>query len=170
MGGVVNQYQVPLGDSSLVSIAAQFSSASPFSLPYPYNLPFLQPTGNINACYSGDAIYASSCASQFPNLVPPDTALTLTSSSNPSGVGRSVQFVALVTARLGVPAGVVSFADTTTGASMGSATLDATGRAVSSPAVLPLGVHVIQATYVPSTGSLYDGSMSTLRQIVLGFP
>jgi len=161
--------QLSLGWSSLVSSAAQFRVV-PFSLPYPYDLPFVVPSGTTTACYSGDAIYAYSCGSVSQNLVPPDTTLTLTSSSNPSYVGHSLQFGAAVTARVGIPSGVVRFADATTGALLGSATLDATGRTVLPPTLLGFGVHVIQATYAPSTGSLYSSSTSTLGQIVLGWP
>jgi hypothetical protein len=172
LGGILNTYQITLALSSLASNTAQFRSLLPFSIPYPYNLPlpFLVPTGSLTACYGGDANYAGSCATMYPSFVGPDTTLTLISSSNPSFVGRSVQFIAAVTAQLGVAAGVVSFADATTGASLGSVPLDASGHAVSPPTALALGAHVIQATYAPSTGSLYTGSTNTLNEIVLGFP
>jgi hypothetical protein len=115
IGGILGPYQLLLGGSDVVSSTAQFRDV-PYSLPWPYDLPFIIPSGTVTACYSGDAIYAPSCSSVAQSVVPPDTTLTLTSSSNPSPVGQRLQFRAVVTARVGIPSGVVKFADTTTGA------------------------------------------------------
>ncbi|HZR26434.1 MAG TPA: Ig-like domain-containing protein [Vicinamibacterales bacterium] len=158
----------------VVSSTAQFANV-PGSLPYPYGvLPFFVSTGIVTACYSGDAIYAGSCASVDQQVTGSDTSLTLTSSANPSLVGNRLQLSAAVTARVGIPSGVVRFADTTTGVALGSQTLDASGRALLPATLLGVGVHLIQATYVPPAGLSglsynYFGSTSTLAQFVVAW-
>src|SRR5262249_40080685 len=171
--GTLTTYPDLVGASPVVSGIAQFTF--PFQAALTPLAVILEgaPNERVTACYFGDAIYAPSCGAVSQGFVSGETTLTLMSSSNPSWVGESLRFVAVVNARAGIPSGQVRFTDATTLAFLGSAPLDATGRAVLPPTLLGLGLHFIQATYVPSLVSLYfiySGSTNTLGQIVLGWP
>lgn len=94
------------------------------------------------------------------------TTLSLTSSLNPSSFGQSVTFTAVVTpaAGVGAPTGTVTFTDTTTGATLGTGTLDATGTATLSVSTLTGGTHVVTATY--GGDPVFSGSGGSVTQTV----
>jgi hypothetical protein len=89
------------------------------------------------------------------------TATTLTSSPNPSSVGQSVAFTAVVTAGGDTPSGSVMFKTGTQ--SLGTVDLRG-GVAQLSTADLPAGAHAITAFYLRN-GS-FDGSRGRVRQRV----
>ncbi|WP_047491142.1 Ig-like domain repeat protein [Terriglobus sp. TAA 43] len=76
------------------------------------------------------------------------TKVVLSSSKNPSGLGESVTFTAIVseTQASGLPTGTVTFYDGTT-ALGGDVTLDSNGIATFTTTSLTLGSHTINATY-----------------------
>ena len=86
------------------------------------------------------------------------SAVTLTSSRNPSKAGESVTFTALVAAlpNVSTPAGTVTFRNY--GSTLGSAALDGAGKATLATSTLPVGVHAITASYAGN--SLVFGSTS----------
>jgi hypothetical protein len=107
-----------------------------------------------------------------PSLTPPagcsgsPTSTTLTSSLNPSNYGQTVTFTASVSSTAGTPAGTVTFTDSTTSTTLGSATL-ASGSASLSTSSLAAGSQSITAAYQGS--SSFSGSTSTpLNQVVNG--
>ncbi len=104
---------------------------------------------SLTAAYSGDTgHFASTSTPPTPETVNEATATTLTSSANPSSVGASVTFTAVVTASNGgglVPDGTVNFLDS--GTQIGTATLNASGVATFSTTALTNGQHTITAVY-----------------------
>lgn len=86
------------------------------------------------------------------------TAVTLAPSANPSTVGQSVTFTATVTPSSGngAPTGTVTFSDGAT--TLGTATLNGSGKATYTTSSLSLGAHSITASYNGNSG--FDGSTS----------
>jgi large repetitive protein len=107
---------------------------------------------SITASYSGDSVHGSSTStddgvSPWSQIVEEQTAVSLTSSVNPSLVGQSVTFTATVTAPNGgglAPDGSVSFLDGTT--TLSTVPLNG-GVATYTTATLANGVHPITAVY-----------------------
>ncbi len=97
---------------------------------------------------------------------PKATQTTVVSSANPSTVGESITFTATVapTSGTGTPTGTVTFLDN--GTSIGSGTLDNTGKATLMTSALTQGTHPITAQY--SGDSTFGVSTSTpvLNQVV----
>jgi Bacterial Ig-like domain (group 3)/Pectate lyase superfamily protein/Dockerin type I domain len=90
------------------------------------------------------------------------TSTSMTSSVNPSVVGQSLTFTAVVsdnTSNVATPTGTVVFAEDTT--ILGSATLDPTGRATFATSVLEVGTHAITATYGGDTNYLASAGQLT---------
>lgn len=90
-------------------------------------------------------------------IAPSPTTTAVTSSANPSLVGQSITFTAIVSSSGGTPTGAVTFSDGTN--TLGTVTLTS-GQATFSTSSLLVGSHSITATYngdtnfSPSTGSL----------------
>jgi hypothetical protein len=74
------------------------------------------------------------------------TTTTLTSSLDPSNYGQTVKFTAAVTSSSGTPTGTVTLYDTSTSATLGSATLISGTASLSVPS-LAAGTHSITAAY-----------------------
>jgi len=92
------------------------------------------------------------------------TTTTLTSSLNPSTLGKSVTFTAKVTPASGaVATGTVTFKNGT--ATLGTGTLNSSGVATVSTTGLSVGTHSIDAVYNGSTDDLTSTSAS-LSQVV----
>ena len=110
----------------------------------------------------------SAVASATYTLEAMPTFLSLTSSANPSNVSQYVTFYALVTTEdvLGVPIGSVQFSDN--GVAMGSPVPLNGYYADYTTAALFAGSNSITATYIPTSGSGFIASTSTLVQSVAG--
>jgi YVTN family beta-propeller protein len=129
---------------------------------------------SITAVYNGDSSYdvsASPRLSIISNKAP--TSTSLQSSSNPSTVGSTVILTATV---ISTPAGIVngtvefiSYADDTPTAaplaSLGTATLDGTGKASLSISTLAAGSYWIRALYSGAANYL-NSTSPTLLQVV----
>ncbi len=101
------------------------------------------------ASYSGDSNYNSSTSSalqQEVDLAPSTT--TLAASPNPSTYAQAVTLTATVTSTGGTPTGSVVFADG--GTTLGSGSLDASGKASLTTTALAGGSHSLTATYQAS--------------------
>ncbi len=112
----------------------------------------------LSASYAGDI---NDLASISPTLTQQvtlaHTAVTLTSSLNPSGQGAPITFTMAVTGNGGTPGGQVDLLDGST--VIGSASLQTSGVALFSTSALGLGVHQLSASY---EGDSYDAaSIST---------
>jgi len=121
-------------------------------------------THSITATYSGDASYAESSGALAPdqvvNLAP--TTTSLVSSANPSVFGASVTFTATV-APASATGTVQFYAD---GAHFaGPATLTG-GKATASTGSLPVGTHVITATYSGDVNYAGSSGQLTPNQVV----
>jgi hypothetical protein len=120
---------------------------------------------SITAAYGGDATYSGSTSSAVNQTVNKDgTSTALTSNSNPSNYGQSVQFTATVTPPpgTGTPTGTVTFKDG--GTTIGSSPLSG-GGANYSTSSLSVNSHSITAVYNGDTN--FSGSTSAgLNQTV----
>ncbi len=126
----------------------------------------------ITVSYSGDTTHAASTstdngASPWSQIVEEQTAVTLTSSVNPSLVGQSVTFTATVTALNGggiLPDGTVTFLDGTTTLFTGQL---AGGVLTYTTSTLANGLHPITAVYSGDAAKEILGETSAvLNQIV----
>lgn len=124
----------------------------------------LEGTHPITTVYSGDANYLTSTSSVLPVAIGPGTsAVTLTSSANPSIFGQAVTFTATVTGPDITPTGVVTFYDGST--VLGTSTLNPSGVATFSTSALTGGSHSISAQYGGNT-EYNAATSSTLTQVV----
>jgi len=124
----------------------------------------------ITASYNNDATHYSSTSAPLTQTVLEGTAITLTSSQNPSAIGAPVTFTATVTVPPSggnvAPDGTVVFSDGA--AILGTSTLNATGVATLATSTLADGPHSITATYVGDASNQIQGSTSAvLNQDVL---
>src|SRR5205085_9734249 len=104
---------------------------------------------SITASYGGDASFGGSDSPPFAQTINANTSsLSLASSAPSAGVGQNVVFTATVLpASVGPlrPTGLVTFFDGPT--RLGSAALDALGKATLGTAALTAGSHSISAVY-----------------------
>jgi large repetitive protein len=107
------------------------------------------PTGSdtITANYSGDPNFSSASQSITQTVNKNNSSTTLESNDNPSNFGQTVTLSALVQGSLLLPTGTVTFVDTTTGTTLGTATIHGTSLqnnfATLSIATLTAGTHNI---------------------------
>jgi hypothetical protein len=122
----------------------------------------------ITANYSGEARYLSSrSAAQTLTVTATGTATTLTSSVNPAGVGQAVVLTAVVapTSGSGVPTGTVTFSEA--GTSLGTGTVDTTGKATLSISTLAGGAHAVIATYAGDANYLGSASAALTETVIV---
>ncbi|MFC6646386.1 Ig-like domain repeat protein [Granulicella cerasi] len=143
---------VVLGSSTLAAGAGSFTTAG------------LAPgTHSITVKYLGDTDNATSTSSPMVATVnQADTTTTLTSDKNPASAGAVVTLTAVVapslsTTTAGTIGGTVTFYDGST--TLGTGTLDATGKATLAVSTLSVGTHTLLAKYNASTN--YASSTST---------
>ena len=121
----------------------------------------------IPAIYSGDSEFATSSASTTVSVSQDSTTTTVVSSANPSSFGQSVTFTATVKAVApgsGVPTGTVTFSDGST--SLGTATLNSSGKATFRTSALGVGSHTITASYVGDSNFTASATTTSLAQNV----
>jgi hypothetical protein len=102
----------------------------------------------ITASYVGDNNFQSSNATVKQTVNKTTSSIVLLSSPNPSTFGQAIALTATVTAAgggTGTPTGSVTFTDGTS--IIGTAALDASGKAVLNSAGLSAGAHTITASY-----------------------
>jgi uncharacterized protein (DUF2141 family) len=122
----------------------------------------------LTAVYGGDTNVTGSTSGGIVQTVgKAGTAVTLSSSVNPSNNGQSVTFTATLAVAApggGTPTGVVTFMDGAT--LIGTGTLDASGQASFTTATLAAGDHGINAVY-PGDASFTGSSSTQLIQTVV---
>lgn len=102
-------------------------------------------THTITAVYSGDLNFSGTTSAPYVQGVGQTVTTTVvTSNNNPSVLGQSVTFTAIVSSLTGVPTGMVTFNDGAT--AMGTGTLNA-GAATFTTNALTSGAHNITASY-----------------------
>ncbi len=116
---------------------------------------------SIFASYNnaGDPAHKASTSPALIETVLEGTAVSLISSTNPSTVGQSVTFTAVVASLGGVtPNGTVRFYDGS--AILTTATLNGSGAATTTTTVLANGLHQIVAVYSGNSSAEVEGSTS----------
>lgn len=103
---------------------------------------------HLTASYSGTGTCSASFTVIDVEVRDQTSATTVSASPNPVLFGQPVTLTATVTCVTGSPAGgTVTFTDTTTGTSLGSATVSPSGKAsITVPGLTP-GTHAIRATF-----------------------
>jgi hypothetical protein len=96
--------------------------------------------------------------------------VTVTGAPNPSGVGQSVTFTAVLTATLGAaaPTGTVTFLDGTT--TLGTGTLNTSGVATFTTSTLAAGAHSITASYGGDSNYTSATSTAVTQQVNANAP
>jgi hypothetical protein len=119
----------------------------------------------VRTTYAGDGsnfgASNSNTVSQVVNSYA--TTLGLTSSLNPSTFGQAVTFTATATSTAGTPSGPVTFFDGA--ATLGTSTLDATGKATLATSALAPGTHPVKAVYA-GNGTFLTSTSSVVSQVV----
>ncbi len=128
-------------------------------------------TTYVEAVYGASGNYTGSTSnvvSQVVNAL--GTTSVLTSSPNPSTYGSSVTFTDTVSASSGTPAGTVTFYSCTTNTcstktSLGTGTLNSSGKATYSTSALPVGTTYVEAIYGAS-GNYLGSTSNVVSQVV----
>ena len=118
---------------------------------------------SITASYNNANDPAHTASTSSPALVETvleGTAVSLTSSANPSAIGQSVTFTATVTSSGGgvAPTGTVTFSDGA--AILSTPTLNGSGVATCTTSSLANGMHQVVAVYSGSPSTQVEGSTS----------
>jgi chitinase len=123
---------------------------------------------SITAVYEGSTSFAASTSSVLSLTVnKAATTTTVVSTVNPTVFGQAPTLQATVTAVApgsGTPTGTVTFRDTTTSATLGSASLSG-GRASLSVSSLAVGTHAITASFAGSTNCLASTSLQAVQAV-----
>ena len=121
---------------------------------------------SLTAAYGGSLDFLASTSAAVTQVVNGETATTLTTTPNPSTVEQAVTLTATVAAlapATGVPAGTVTFKDGA--ATIGTATLDATGRASIVVSTLANSNHSLTAVY-GGGGNFLASTSAAVTQVV----
>ncbi|HLJ96699.1 MAG TPA: peptidylprolyl isomerase [Gemmataceae bacterium] len=106
-------------------------------------------THSLTAVFNGAGLFTGSTSPVVTQTVnQADATITVTASPNPATAGQSTTLTAIVAALPpggGTPTGTVTFQDGTT--SLGTVTLDSTGKATLQTSSLTAGAHMITVTY-----------------------
>jgi hypothetical protein len=124
-------------------------------------------THSITVTYAGSTNFTSGTSGALSQVVSQDaSATTVTSSVDPSAYGQKVTFTATVTAvapGAGTPTGSVTFLDGTT--TLGTGTLNSSGKATLATTALLAGNHSITVSY-GGDGNFTVSTSSVLTQTV----
>jgi uncharacterized protein (TIGR03437 family) len=121
---------------------------------------------SITASYSGDTFNRGATSAPLFFTIRINSTTTLVSSLNPATPGTALSFTATVASSSGAatPAGAVTFTDGA--ATLGTATMDATGQAILTVAAgLTAGDHSIVATYAGDTNLLGSTSAPLIQRV-----
>jgi hypothetical protein len=103
---------------------------------------------SVTATYSGDSNYSGSVSTAFTvDITPAASTTALAASPDKPTLGEAITLIATVTgvAKGAAPGGTVTFVDGT--ATLGTATLDAAGKATLTTSGLTLGANSLKAEY-----------------------
>jgi hypothetical protein len=120
-------------------------------------------TDVIGATFSATSVHLMSGATSGLTVNAAGTSTVVVSSLNPSFPEQPVTFTATVTSPAGVPTGTVTFMDGAT--PLGTSALSGGTAAVSTVALIALGVHPIQAVY-GGDANFVGSSSAVLNQTV----
>jgi len=117
----------------------------------------------LSAQYAGDGNFTGSTGSMSQSIQKTATQVSLTATPSPAQYGQSTTLTALVSpsgSGSGTPTGTVTFKDGT--ASLGTGTLDASGRATLSVSSLISGPHALAAAYAGDSNFLASSGNGAL--------
>jgi hypothetical protein len=148
-------------DGSTVLGSAPVNAAGQATLPVSLGVG----THALTASFQGSTAFAPSTSAAVSEAVGrAASAVVLVASANPVGRGRSVRFtVTAVAPGAGTPTGAVTFFDGDT--VLGTALLDATGKATLTKSFSTLGGHTIRVVYAGSDNFL-GSSQAVTEQVV----
>ena len=126
----------------------------------------------IVATYNGNTVFETETSAQITQIVNPINTkfTTFKSSANPSVFGQAVTLTATVKQSSGgvtgaAASGNVTFTDTTTGLTLATVALNASGVATYTTSALAVGNHAIVANFI-ANGNLGASQSQTLTQVV----
>jgi len=123
-------------------------------------------SNSIVANYAGDGKASASASVPYTLVVKQVTSVVLTTSANPTQALSPIILAATVTnSGVGAPSGSVTFTDGST--QLGTATLDASGKAQFTVPALTTGNHSIQASYAGDIGNFSSVSPSLIEGVEL---
>src|SRR5205814_427004 len=106
------------------------------------------PSDVITVTYSGDANFATSSGSMTQTVGKANATVTVSSNINPSTFGQTVTLTAPTRPSSdGTPTGTETFVDTTTGVTLGTATLAGGSASISASTQLVAPSDIITVTY-----------------------
>lgn len=118
---------------------------------------------SLTATYNGDSSNSKSQSPVLTQVVNQATiSITLTSTPNPSALGKSVKFTATLTSNGSLPTGTVTFSYN--GSQLGTGSINREGIAAFSTASLPGGSDVVTASYAGTAD--YSAASGSETQIV----
>jgi len=121
-------------------------------------------THSITAVYGGDTNNASETSTVVDQVVQKAAvSIAITSSANPSTYGQSVTLSVTVTGPGATPSGTITVMDGTT--TVGTITLDATGKGAISTSPLTAGSHSLTFTY-GGDANFTEGSEALTQRVV----
>jgi hypothetical protein len=131
---------------------------------------------NLTSGFAGSTTFLGSVSSTIAITVSPAaagiaTTTTLTASATTAVSGATLTFTATVTPASGtaIPTGTITFSDGAT--SLGTGTLDATGKATLTTSTLALGSHSITAAYGgATTPTAFSNSTSSAASVSITSP
>jgi hypothetical protein len=174
-GQVVDGYaQVQSADNSALSGTITFydGTVSICSIPVTTSVSCPASSGSgfaagqhtLTATYSGDATHGASTSTPVVVTVQSaGTTATVSSSLNPAAAGEAVTFSAVLASSYATPSGAVDFYDS--GALIGSAILDATGKATFTTSTLSAGTHSISVSFAGSS-NFKSSVSSAISQVI----
>ena len=138
-----------------------------------YTTTTLLPGSNsITATYNGNSAFSASIGTSALTVAKASTTTTLSSTPSSPVIGQSITLTAMVNVNSpgsGFGFGNVTFKDTTTGTTLGTATVDAlSGIATLSVSTLGLGAHSITASYAGDVGGNFNASTSSALALTVG--
>ena len=125
---------------------------------------------SIAANYTGDGTFLASTGSVNQTVNKASTLTTNVSTQSPTVFGQSATFTATITVTspgAGAPTGLVTFIDTTTGTTLGTASIVTTAgvnTATFSSSSIPVGSNAIEAVYA-GDGNFVTSSGSTTQTV-----
>ncbi|MBX9680931.1 MAG: Ig-like domain repeat protein [Gemmataceae bacterium] len=121
----------------------------------------------IYAVYNGESRFEVSTGSSIFTISPAATSVNVSAVPTSTTFGNNVTFTAAVTAGSLIPnsVGAVTFVDTTTNTTLGTASVDSQGRATWTISTLSVGSRQIQANYT-GVGN-FASSSGTLNNFVV---
>jgi len=158
-GAITNNVVLMDGSATLATITPDGAGLATFS-----TSALALGAHSITASYAGATYYASGVSPAYSETVQLATTSTvLSASANPSIYGASVTFTAMVIGTGAAPTGTITFKDGAT--TLGTGTLNSSGKAVFTTSTLSVGSHSIVAAYGGDTNNSASNSAAMTQAV-----